>query len=461
MRVEEILKITGGELLSGDPAAYIRARKISTDTRTISQGEFFIALKGANFNANDFVGDAFKKGAIGAMISGQWFPVKDLNKVVIRVKDTTTALQLIARHHRLKFRIPLIAVTGSNGKTTVKEMIAKILSSKYFVLKNEGTKNNHIGVPQTLLRLSDRHQVCILELGTNHEGEIRLLGDIARPDIAVITNIGPSHLEFFGDLESVFKAKSEIFESLGRRGVIAVNGDDAFLSKVRSGKYKVVRFGLGETNDFRATGISATKKTVTFNLNGRYRFKLNLLGIHNVYNALAAIAVSSRFNAGYAAASEALSAYRPVSMRLNLSMVNGIKIINDAYNSNPISLKSALEALMRYPARARWIVSGDMLELGPKAEDFHSRAGKEMASLGADGLFTIGRLSRHTSEAAIASGMDKSRTLHCSSHDEIAALLKKMAKRGDVVLVKGSRGMRMEEVIEKFRKEDTGNRGQV
>ena len=450
MRIEDIIRITGGEFVSGDPRMEIDPARISTDSRMIKKGDFFIALKGPNFDASDFAEEAFKKGAVGAIVSGRRFHAKDLNKAVIRVKDTTMAMQLIAKYHRMKFRIPVVAVTGSNGKTTVKEMAAGVLSSKYVVLKNEGTKNNHIGVPQTLLKLSYHHQVCVLELGANHRGELRLLGDIARPNIVVVTNIGPSHLEFFGDLESVFEAKSEIFDSLGKKGVIIVNGDDKFLQRVKSRKHKILKFGLGEKNDFRAANISPKKKTITFDLAGHNKFELNLLGTHNVYNALAAIAVSSRFHVGYAAARRALSAYRPVGMRLNLKTVNGIKIINDAYNSNPLSLTCALEALMRYPARSRWVVSGDMLELGRSSEDFHRNIGSQIASLAPQGLLTFGKLSRYMLKGAEASGMDRQRLWHCASHDEIAALLKKIVKRGDAVLIKGSRGMAMEKVVNKL-----------
>ena len=235
MLIKKILKITNGKLLSGSAASDIDPMSISTDSRTIRPGEFFLPLKGNNFDGEKFIEDAFDKGAIGAFVGGRGPGTGDRDKIIIQVKNTTEALQKIAHVHRMEFDVPVIGVTGSNGKTTAKEMISKVLSSRFNVLKNEGTKNNHIGVPQTLLKLDKRHDICVLEMGANHKGEIRLLADIARPDIAVITNIGPSHLEFLKDLKGVFDAKREIFEFLDENSVAIINGDDKWLSKVKRG----------------------------------------------------------------------------------------------------------------------------------------------------------------------------------------------------------------------------------
>ena len=449
MFVKEILRITKGELLSGDPRTSLRPDRISTDSRSIKKGEFFIALKGANFDGSVFVEDALKAGAAGAIFCDADIRPKDSEKVLIKVVDTTDALQKIAAHHRAGFKIPVIAITGSNGKTTVKEMAAHLLSARYEVLKNEGTKNNHVGVPLTLLKMNSSHEMCVLELGMNHKGEISALGRIARPDVAVITNIGPSHLEYFNDLDEVLEAKSEIFERMKKGGLAVINGDDAYLSKIKR-KVDIVRFGLGEKNDCMAGGIEVSAGSISFKLNGRSRFRINLIGVHNVYNALAALAVARKFGLSLESIRRRLASYRPVSMRLDVKDVGGIKVINDAYNSNPMSMKCALEALVRYPARSRWVVSGDMLELGARSEEFHRAIGREVALSGANGLFTVGKLSRLMSEEALGSGMDQAMTRHCSSHDEAAALLKKVAKKGDAILVKGSRAMRMEEVINKL-----------
>ena len=453
MKVQEILDITKGNIISGDPAAEIDLAAISTDSRAIKKGQFFLPLKGTNFNGEDFIDDAFDKGAIGAFITGPGSRVQGqgAEKIIIQVEDTLKALQQIAHEHRMKFNIPVIGVTGSNGKTTAKDMTAKILSPKYNVLKNEGTKNNQIGLPQTLLRLNKEHDLCVLEMGTNHMGEIRTLADIARPDIAVITNIGPSHLKFLKDLEGVSESKKEIFEFLGEDSLAVLNGDDEYLSKIKNNKFKIIRFGLDKGNDFRASIVSTEKGKIDFLVNDKSPFVLNMAGVHNVYNALAAIAVAGHFNLDYDSMKKELAEYTPIYMRLNIEDIDGVIIIDDAYNSNPLSMRAALETIRSYPAKSRWVVSADMLELGDKEDDFHKAIGEAVARGGFDGLLTFGKLSRQTSSAALKSGMDRNKVWHCSDREEVAQTLRKWAKAGDVVLVKGSRSMKMEEVIEKLK----------
>ena len=452
MKIREIVKITSGKLLLGKADKDVAPSLISTDSRTIKKGELFVALNGANFRGSSFSEDAFKKGAVGALAEDFPFDVKKYNKIAIKVKDSNAALQDIARHHRLKFNIPVIAVTGSNGKTTVKEMIACILSRKYNVLKNEGTKNNQVGVPQTLLKLKSGHGICVLELGTNHRGEIRNLSYIARPDVYVITNIGPSHLEFFGNLKGVYEAKKEALEFLNKSGIIILNGDDKFLSKMRNGKFKIIKFGLEKSNDFRANHLSIERDRSCFLLNNKEEFKLGLLGIHNIYNALAAIAVSRQFGASYGLIRKAISGYKPVNMRLEVEKIGGFHIINDSYNSNPMSMKAALEAVKYYPARAKWIVAGDMLELGRRSAGFHRMIGELIAHSDFEGILTFGELSKDILREAMKNGMRKEFLWHCSTHDEIVDILKRLLKKNDMVLLKGSRSMKMEEVVNKLRR---------
>ena len=459
MRVKEIVKVTQGELIAGDRNKDIDLSKVSTDSRSINKGDLFIALSGPNFSGSDFAQDAFRKGAIGVLAERYERPEKSGKRIVIKVKDATKALQDIARAHRRAFDIPVIAVTGSNGKTTVKEMIASVLSARYNVLKNEGTKNNHIGVPQTLLRLTKAHEVCVLELGTNHKGEIAALSGIARPTGAVMTNIGPSHLEFLSDLDGVFEEKKDLLRSLDTKRAIAVlNGDDEYLSNIEDKGLTIIRYGLGEYNDVSAKVLSSEVGRMRFLFNGREEFELKALGVHNVYNALAAIAVGYAFGLGAKTIRKALAGYRPEAMRLDPLRVNGIDIINDAYNSNPLSMKTALDAIQSYPARARWVVAGDMLELGESAEHFHRAAGELIAESGIAGLVTFGALSKHMLSRAGERGMDRHNLWHCSSHDEIVDILKRVTRQGDLVLVKGSRGMKLEKVIEKFK--GPGARGQ-
>ena len=457
MKISEIIRITKGRMVLGDPGTEIDPAGISTDSRTIGEGQFFLPLKGNNFDGEQFISEAFDKGAIGAFITvhgpslaGRQALSAIRDKIVIQVKDATDALQKLAHYNRMRFRVPVIGVTGSNGKTTVKDMIAKVLSSKFNVLKNEGTKNNHIGVPLTLLKLNNSHDICVIEMGTNHRGEIRLLAGIASPTVAVITNIGPSHLEFLRDLKGVFAAKREILETLSRGSLAVINGDDEYLSTIKSKVFKTMRFGFNLTNDFRASGVSTDGSGIKFTLNDKSPFTLNLIGAHNVSNALAAIAVAYNFDISYPDTKKALSEYSPAGMRLNARQVGDIIVIDDAYNSNPLSMRSAIETLAGYPAKGRWIVSADMLELGRREEEFHKAIGEAIARSGFSGLITFGRLSRHTSLRALECGMDKNRVWHCSDRAKIADILKDSMDKGDAVLVKGSRAMKMEEVIKEI-----------
>ncbi|MFH0763771.1 MAG: UDP-N-acetylmuramoyl-tripeptide--D-alanyl-D-alanine ligase [Candidatus Omnitrophota bacterium] len=451
MTVKEIVRITQGELLSGGLNTDIDLSKISTDSRTIKKGDFFIALKGPNFDGNEFVEDVFRKGATGAIVSVCGLRFSVFGKTIIRVKDTAKAMRDIAACHRGKFKIPVIAVTGTNGKTTAKEMIAAVLSKKFNVLKNTGTENNHIGLPAALLKLKPNHEICVLELGTNHKGEIRLLAGIARPTIAVITNIGPSHLEFLSDLEGVYEEKKDVLEFLDKKtGSAVINGDDKYLSKIKNEGIDILRYGFKTSNDFYAKALKPKKDNLVFVVNNKMVYELNLCGMHNIYNALAAIALAGRFGISYKLAREALFDFAPAKMRLDINKIKGFDVINDSYNSNPLSMDSALEALKYYPAKAKWVVSADMLELGRHSVRFHKLIGERIAKAGASGLLTFGALSRHTSQEAMRSGMRRDSLWHCSSHDEIADILRKMVRPGDAVLLKGSRGMKMEEVLRKL-----------
>lgn len=448
--LNEIAKIVDGTIHGKVGNFKIDPARISTDTRVLKRGDLFLALSGPNYDGNNFVNDAFRKGALGAIAS------RDVHvpsgKFVIQVKDTVAALQKIAAYHRSHFRIPVIAVTGSNGKTTVKDMIWTVLSSKYNVMRSEGTKNNHIGVPQAILKLNDRHDVCVLELGTNHKGEIRALGMIACPTIVVVTNIGQSHLESLGSLEGVFAEKREIFETFDKRvcGTAFLNGDDSFLGCVKGRSFKVVKFGMGENNDLRAAITANGCSSIDFSVNGRDHYSVKLLGRHNIYNAIAAIAVGRELGINAASIKRSLSGFKPVGMRLNLKSVNGFHIINDTYNSNPLSMEKALEVIKSFPAISRWVVSGDMLELGSVAAKSHKAVGDMVAASEVKGLLTIGELSRHTFDRARKRGINKEMSWHCSTHDEIVAILRMVIGKGDVVLIKGSRGMQMERIAEKL-----------
>ncbi|MBM3249260.1 MAG: UDP-N-acetylmuramoyl-tripeptide--D-alanyl-D-alanine ligase [Candidatus Omnitrophica bacterium] len=428
------------------------ATGISTDSRLIRPGEAFIALRGDNFDGHDFIKDVIDKGA--SIVIAETIP-KGLTKrgpAFLQVRDTTRALGDIARARRKKFSGVVIAITGSNGKTTTKEMLAHVLSARYKVLKNEGTKNNHIGLPQTLLKLDDAYDCCVLEAGTNHFGEIEYLASICRPNICAITNIGHSHLEFLRDLSGVLREKSSLLRYLEAPFISLLNADDAMLEKIISSQKKrplTFSFGVRNKCDFKGRFFGPQGGGLEFAVNGRNGFCLNTLGRHNVYNALIAVAAARLLGLDYGTIARRLATFKFPRSRLNLIELNRVKFINDTYNSNPVSFAMALEALRNFDSKGRKVlVMGDMLELGGRSEDFHRQAGR-LAASSCDVFVAVGKLSHFAAEEAKALGFDSGRIYFCSSNLEARkALFEKIAPSADdVVLVKGSRSMKLEEIL--------------
>lgn len=470
--IKDILEATGGKLLQG--GAEIRFCSASTDTRTIKQGALFIAIKGSNFDGHDFIEKAISKGAIGAVVSSdisphlnslpkgemkqnlKSSPLKGEGKgegfVIIRVKDTVKAMGDIARSHRRKFDIPIIAITGSNGKTTTKEMSASILSVKYNILKNEGTENNFIGVPLTLLRLDSHYEIAVLELGSNHPGEIARLSEIVQPGCGVVVNAGLSHLEFFNTLDNVREEKLSLLKRLGSDSVSIVNGDDAQLVKeAKTMCAEVVTFGLGAGCDFRAADIKEAAGGIDFTLNSGNKFHLNLLGRHNIYNALASAAAGSLYGVSEKEAAAVLKDFKLPKLRMEFIEEGGIKFIFDCYNSNPSSMAGALETIKGMDASGRKIVvAGDMLELGQAAPGLHKKIGGLAAAAGVDILMGVGPLSGFILEGAQEEGIGGKSLFHFENSVAAAKALKDILREGDLVLVKGSRGIKMEEIKKCF-----------
>ena len=465
--IEEILKATGGELICrGNPCGCPGNRAgaspapaiitgVSTDSRSINNGDLFIALEGNNFNGHNFVGEAIEKGAKGVVVR-RGGPLKNgtdtKNGVCpyfcIEVPDTLKALGDIAHYHRMRFNIPVIGVTGSNGKTTTKDMLAHILGLKYRVLKNHGTFNNFIGVPLTILKLTKEHEVCVIEMGANHAGEIARLTDIARPNIGIITNIGPSHIEYFKDLETIAQAKAEIFQKFTKDGIAIWNADDGMLSGLyQTLNCKKKTFGQAAGCYYQAANIEYAEGAWRFILNMDKPINVKLLGRHNVYNALAAIAASDTLGVKYGDIFLSLSNFKGPSMRMEILQAGGITIINDSYNSNPKSMESAINVLANFNAYGRKIlVSGDMLELGEVSRYFHNQIGLSVFNSGIDVFIVVGEMSKEAAGAAISSGMSKDSIYYCKDSKSAGELLLKIAHAGDVVLIKGSRAMKMENV---------------
>ncbi|MCX5695552.1 MAG: UDP-N-acetylmuramoyl-tripeptide--D-alanyl-D-alanine ligase [Candidatus Omnitrophica bacterium] len=444
-KIPELLEATGGKLISGN--ADIGVKSFSIDSRSLKRGEAFIAIKGEKFDGHDFIAEVIQKGA-SCIISQRG--EKKSQAVFIKVKDTTKALGDIARFNRNRFgHIPVIAVSGSNGKTTAKEMIACVLSSKFKVLKNEGTKNNHIGLPWTLLKLDSSVEAVVLEIGTNHFGEVEYLSGIAQANIGVITNIGASHLEYFKDLNGVFKEKATLINKLSHPAIAILNADDKFLRKEAlklRNKPFVIGVGLKKKSDFFASDIKYISAKPGFAVNKRFRFALNTLGYYNIYNSLLAIAVGRIFGLGYSEISANLAKFSLPKGRLNLIKIKGIRFIDDTYNSNPLSMRQALGVLENISVKGKKIlVMGDMLELGGLSRQLHRQALKE-ALKHADTLITVGA---ETKGCLGKNFKLKNNIFTCATSSEARDLL--LRKVGvdpdDIVLVKGSRGMKMEEVF--------------
>jgi len=455
--IGEILNATGGRLLQGRRDVFFQA--ISTDSRTIAEGSLFIALKGERFDGHHYAIEALEKKAGGVLIEEdkagdiRWNDYQ--SKPVIAVKDTLYALGDIARERRRKFGTPVVALTGSNGKTTTKEMIAACLETTFPVLKTKGNLNNLIGLPLTLLNLTEKERVVVLEMGMNVPGEIRRLTEIAEPDVGLITNIQRAHLEGVGSLEKIKEEKGELFRRMRRDGTIIVNRDDPRVVSLGESFYgQKITFGIKHSADVMAKEIHLQGREGTsfvLVLEGEEKgIRIPLLGKHFVSNALAAIAIASLFGVELEKIKEALEKFQPFSMRMEVISLGGERtLINDAYNANPNSMELALETFSELKGRGRAIaVLGDMLELGNYAEEAHRQLGKRIAELSIDFLLVMGEMAPVVMESAIREGFAHERVRVVESHSEAVSILREISRKGDWILVKGSRGMGMEKVVE-------------
>jgi len=447
---KEILDLTDEKIFTGDLTKKITG--ISTDSRNIKIGNLFIPLKGEKYDGEMFLSSAIKNGASGILTrevkSIDLF--KNTEAVVIYVRDTLLALHKIASYYRDKFDIPVIAVTGSSGKTTTKDMIAQILTKKYNILKTQGNFNNEIGLPLTIFQLKKDHNIAVVEMGMSGLGEIKILKGIAKPNVAVFTNIGVAHIEKLGSKENILKAKSELIEDFDDKKVIILNADDEMLIKLK-GKLNSKYYDYGINNGkIRATNIRTENNFTKYDLYINNNIKtvyLSVPGIHNVYNSLAAICTGIEFNVDIDLMIDALKDYKPEKMRLNIINTDKFVIIDDAYNANPDSMKAAITVLKDLNAKRKVAVLGDMLELGHLSEEAHKEIGKYAVESGVDVILAFGANSKFIAEEAIKFGKNNKNIFYCSSKNEIYEILKNILKEGDLILVKGSRGMEMEDVV--------------
>ncbi|MFH1213610.1 MAG: UDP-N-acetylmuramoyl-tripeptide--D-alanyl-D-alanine ligase [Candidatus Neomarinimicrobiota bacterium] len=418
------------------------------DSRKLQPGAAFFALKSEQSDGHVYVQDALKKGAVLCVVSSAWANLNPISAPLWIVDNPETALQKLAEQWRLSFSIPMLAITGTNGKTTTRSMCAAVLQSRYNLHTTTGNLNNQLGLPMTLINLNSTHNFSLLEMGTNHFGEIEFLCRIAHPNAGLITNVGWGHTEYFGDINGVARAKSELFAALPHDGIAFVNGDDPLIAGMTLPCRKI-------TYGFDCTGADFRGKIVNFSesgcaqlqINSKIDIRLALPGKVAAMNALAAAAIGLYYKVDEQAVVSALEQFQPVNQRFVISRIGPYQVINDAYNANPNSTMAAIETfrLMKVTGR-RIFVMGDMLELGQFAANGHAAVGQAVASAGIDRFYGVGHLTDNATTAAAKAGLKD--VFHFESKPELLAALKADLKTGDIVLVKGSRGSRMEEIIE-------------
>jgi UDP-N-acetylmuramoyl-tripeptide--D-alanyl-D-alanine ligase len=443
-RIAEFLSASGEFNRSAMALGY------SIDSRTIRPGQLFFAVKGERFDGHDFVSQALKKGAVAAVIATSQVGQFPARSGLMVVGDTLGALQTLGTAVRRLWSKPLVGITGSTGKTTTKEAIAHVLSHHLRVLKSEGNFNNHFGLPLMLLKLEPEHDIAVIEMGMSHAGEIAALAKIAQPEIGVVTNVAPVHLEFFDSIAGIARAKYELVQSLPAKGTAILNADDEYVSQFgRDFHGKVVTYGINHPADIGAENIEARGdlgSTFEVVVGGcRKTVILPLIGTHNVYNALAAVAVGLDRGMSLEDTVEAVKSLVPAEKRGQVVQLGNIKVINDCYNSNPKALDAMVDTLAAIPAKRRIVVAGEMLELGPTAAELHSRAGAHMAVQKIDVLLGVRGLAEEMVKSASAHGV---KAQFFAIPEEAGEWLAREGREGDVVLLKASRGVKLEKALD-------------
>lgn len=458
LKVKQIVEITKGELIQGNPE-YI-CKNFSKDTRTIQKGDTYIGIKGETFDGNLFWKQALDKGADCVILSDISYDEKDLknyaNKNIIKVTDTLEALYQIARLKRSLYQIPVIAITGSVGKTSTKDMVANVVSQKYKTLKTIGNNNNNIGLPFTILKLQEE-EVMVVEMGMNHFGEISLLTSIAKPDICVITNIGTSHIGNLGSRENILKAKLEILEGT-KEPTIIINNDNDLLHKWQEenkNQKNIITYGIENKSDIVASKIKLKEDGSEFTCNLQEDTKIHVPvgGEHFVLNALCAISVGKVLNIEIDKIVKGIETFELTKKRMEtIELPNGVKIINDAYNASLESMQASLKYLAEFNNNRKIAVLGDMLELGEHAKELHKQVGEEVYQNKIDILITSGENAKQIGEQAKKQGMPEDNIYHFEKKEFIIQKLKETMKVGDIILFKASNGMKFFELAEELQK---------
>jgi UDP-N-acetylmuramoyl-tripeptide--D-alanyl-D-alanine ligase len=449
--ISEIAKFAGASLSSGDGSVVID--KIRTDSRTLKPGELFVALRGENFDGHNFVENVAKANAAGAIVESNWKGELPAAFALIRAEDTLQAYQELAASYRRSLSLKVVAITGSNGKTSTKDFAAAVLARRFRVTKTEGNFNNHVGLPRTILEATSRDEVAVWEIGMNHPGEVAALARLAMPDVAIITNIGVAHIEFMGSREAIAAEKGALAEAVSTQGTVILNADDPFTKSIAARTRAKVLLAGTTAGTIRASEISQSESGTDFTiLEGahRCRAQLPVPGLHMVQNAILAVAAGRVFNLSLEDCAAGLVAAPLTKARLQIKEIQGVHFLDDSYNANPDSMKAALHTLVELDADGKRIaVLGEMRELGSESEPSHREVGEIAAALKVDHLITIGNVAATIAHAAEHAGLKKS--VAVQSTLEAADLLNQIAAPGDLVLIKGSRAARTEDVIEQFR----------
>lgn len=455
LTVDEILKATGGRLLSGSKDFGITG--VSTDSRKVSAADIFFPLKGENFDAHDFLPQVIDGGCRVIAVSREdaVTDMKGLN--VILVDDTKKAMQDLAKYYLQSLNVKKLAVTGSVGKTSTRDMLKAICSQKYRTGGTVGNLNNDIGVPLTIFSFDEGLEAAVIEMGMDDAGQIRVLADIVRPDTCIITNVGISHIEHLGSREGILAAKMEITEYLGQDNALVINQDCDMLQKDRvCGAYKIVTVGSDKKNDFIISNVcDFGEEGIEFKLGcfgKEHNIRLMVPGAHNALNAGLAIAACYQIGVDIPCVIAGLNSLELTGKRLTIREGNGIKVIDDTYNACPDSMKSAINTLMNTKGKRKIAILGDMFELGEESPKFHRQVGEYAGEKAVDLLITVGELGKHISNGA-KERLNEPRVLHFEDKEKLALELADLLKEDDVVLVKASRGMAMEEIVEKIMNE--------
>ena len=446
--VNEVIEATKGKLVKGDKNFQIRS--ISIDSRSIKKDYLFIAIKGDNFDGHDFIGNAIKNGASGIILSSLSPDTQNSVSVIIKVGDTLKALQDLAKYYRGKFDIPIVGITGSNGKTTVKDMTESILSQKLRITGTIGNYNNQVGVPLTVFRLSKDNEVGIFEAGISSYAEMKNLGEIICPDIAVITNINIAHMQYFKTVKNLVNAKAKLLDFVPKEGVAILNADDKYFSFLKaSAKCRVISFGIKNKADVMAKDISLLSTGTKFLLNDAVKITLPVPGIHNVYNALAAASVSLQFSKDINLVRDGLGDFKSPKMRMQTIKVKDITVINDAYNANPASTRAALEVIRNVNSKGRKVfIFGNMLELGACEVSEHKKIGKLVLESQIDIFITIGKLAGLSAVTAEENGLNGNKIFSFENTEKVEEKLLSILESNDTLLLKGSRAMHLENILE-------------